>query len=239
MLHDHCTVMQLSADWLLSLTCITSKQWSHRCRNYLNYLKQTSLKSQLTDLYTILPTTADTTCPNILGNYTTAGLVPFSLNLNMFYFGALDSHYYNLFLVTGTAGKEKCQCCCYYLLNPYQSNFCQSQQSAVVWGWLHHFQSTYSTRMYTLKYAQVQLRMTIYTLIQLLPHVSTTLWRSFGTVQRTGTRSCCLLIIRSIMHQSVGFPTDDSHRLKHILNVISSFKKTDVLWEYVCLSKDI
>lgn len=31
--------------------------------------------------------------------------------------------------------------------------------------------------MYTLKYAQVQLRMPIYTLIQLLPHVSFTLWR--------------------------------------------------------------
>lgn len=64
----------------------------------------------------IRPATSDKT---FLGNNTTAGLVPFSLTLNMFDFGALDSRYYNLFLVTGTAGKEKCQCCCYYLLNPY------------------------------------------------------------------------------------------------------------------------
>lgn len=125
------------------------------------------------------------------------------------------------------------------LLITYQSNFYQSQQSAVVWGWLHHFQSTYSTCMYTLKYAQVQLRMPIYTYSQLFYHMSFTLWRSCGTVQRTGTRSSCLLTIRSIMHQSVGSPTDDSHRLKHILNVISSFKKANVLWEYVCISEDI
>lgn len=101
---------------LISLNCITSKQWSHRCRNYSNYLKQASLKSRLTDLHMIRPATSDKT---FLGNNTTAGLVPFSLTLNMFDFGALDSRYYNLFLVTGTAGKEKCQCCCYYLLNPY------------------------------------------------------------------------------------------------------------------------
>lgn len=47
-----------------------------------------------------------------------------------------------------------------------------------------------------------------------------------------------LFIFRSLMHRSVGFPADDSHVLKHILNVISWFKKQfDILSEYVCLSK--